>query len=181
MKELSLHILDIVQNSIRAKAREIEIVIDEAINDNRLEIKIKDNGKGIDKDLLEEIKNPFATTRTTRKIGLGIPLLAESCVRAEGDLEVESELGLGTTITGVFKFDHIDRAPIGDIVNTITMLILSSPEIRYIFTYRVNELDFTMDTDEIKKVLQGVPINDLSIIKWLETYLEENINDLKQS
>ena len=179
MKELSLHILDIVQNSVRAKATEIEIVINEDIQNNRLEIKIKDNGKGIDDELIARIKNPFSTTRTTRKIGLGIPLLLEACTRCDGDLDIQSSLGIGTTISATFKLDHIDRAPMGDIVNTITMLILSSPEIRYIFTYYVNEGEFTMDTNEIKEILQGVPINDLGIIKWIETYLKENIDALK--
>lgn len=180
MKELSLHILDIVQNSVRAKATEIEIFINEDIKGNRLEIKIKDNGKGIDKDLIDRIKNPFSTTRTTRKIGLGIPLLFEACTRCDGDMDIQSDPGVGTTIYAVFKHDHIDRAPMGNVVNTITMLILSSPEIRYIFTYCVDGSEFTMDTTEIKEILQGVPINDLSIIKWIETYLEENINTLKQ-
>ena len=180
MKELSLHILDIVQNSVRAKATEIEIIINEDIQNNQLEIRIKDNGKGIDKELITRIKNPFSTTRTTRKIGLGIPLLFEACTRCDGDLDIESSLGVGTTIRATFKYDHIDRAPMGDIVNTITMLILSSPEIRYILTYYVNEANFIMDTNEIKEILQGVPINDLGIIKWIETYLKENIKALKQ-
>lgn len=180
MKELSLHILDIVQNSVRAKATEIEIWIHEDIQNNKLRIKIKDNGRGIDKELINQIKNPFATTRTTRKIGLGIPLLLEVCTRCDGDLDIKSELGIGTEILAEFKHNHIDRAPIGDIVNTITMLILSSPKIRYILTYCVDNKDFIMDTIEIKKVLDGVPINDLSIIKWIESYLEENISALKK-
>jgi len=181
MQELSLHILDIVQNSVRAKATEIEMIINEDIANNRLEILIKDNGKGMDKDLVEAIKNPFATTRTTRKIGLGIPLLLEACTRCGGDLNIQSSIGKGTTITAVFEYNHIDRAPMGDVVNTITMLILSSPEIRYILTYCVDGSEFVMDTDEIKKILEGVPINDLTVIKWLETYLQENIDELKQS
>lgn len=179
MQELSLHILDIVQNSIRAKATEIELIINEDIVNNQLEITVKDNGKGIDKDLINQIKNPFATTRTTRKVGLGIPLLLEACQRCDGDLDIHSELGIGTTLSAVFQHDHIDRAPMGDIVNTITMLILSSPEIRYIITYRVDKSQFVMDTNEIKEVLGGVSINDLSIIKWIEEYLNENINELK--
>jgi len=181
MQELSLHILDIVQNSVRAKATKIEILINENIHNNQLEIEIKDNGKGIDKKLVQEIKNPFSTTRTTRKIGLGIPLLLEACIRCGGDLNIQSSVGIGTTIHAVLEHNHIDRAPMGDVVNTITMLILSSPEIRYILTYCVDGSKFVMDTNEIKDILQGVPINDLSVIKWIETYLQENINNLKQS
>ncbi|HHX61878.1 MAG TPA: sensor histidine kinase [Epulopiscium sp.] len=175
MKELSLHILDIVQNSVRAKATEVEVTISEDLIKNRLEIIIKDNGKGMPKDLVEQIKNPFATTRTTRKVGLGIPLLLEASQRCDGDLQIESEEGVGTTIRVEFTHDHIDRAPMGDVVNTITMLILSSSEIRYIFTYSINNKKFTMDTKEVEEILQGVPINDLSVIKWLEDYLKENI------
>ncbi len=181
MQELSLHILDIVQNSIRAKATKIQIEIYEDLVNNQLKIIMKDNGSGIDEELVKAIKNPFSTTRTTRKVGLGIPLLLEACQRCNGDLDIASQVGVGTTITATFKHDHIDRAPMGDIVSTITMLILSSPEIRYIFTYYVNELAFVMDTDEIKKILEGVPITDLSIIKWLETYMQENIDSLKDS
>ena len=127
------------------------------------------------------MKNPFSTTRKTRKVGLGIPLLLEACTRCGGDLNIQSSIGKGTTISAIFEYDHIDRAPMGDVVNTITMLILSSPEIRYILTYCVNGSKFVMDTNEIKKILEGVPINDLSVIQWIETYLQENINDLKQS
>lgn len=178
MKELSLHILDIVQNSVRAKASKIEVTIDENIRDNRLQIEIKDNGKGMPKDLIEAIKNPFATTRTTRKVGLGIPLLLEACQRCEGDLDIVSQEGVGTTIKAYFMHDHIDRAPMGDIVNTMTMLIMSSPEIRYIFTYLINGKSFTMDTKEVEEILEGLPINDLTVIKWLEDYMKENIGAL---
>ncbi len=179
MKELSLHILDIVQNSVRAKATEVELIVNENITQNILEIIIKDNGKGMPKDLIEQIKNPFATTRTTRKVGLGIPLLLEACQRCDGDLYIQSEEGVGTTLRAYFSHDHIDRAPMGALVNTITMLILSSPEIRYIFTYFLNDKEFTMDTKEVQEILQGVPINDLNVIKWLEEYLTENIEALK--
>lgn len=179
MKELSLHILDIVQNSVRAKATKVELMVNEDLNKNILEIIIKDNGKGMPKDLIEQIKNPFATTRTTRKVGLGIPLLLEACQRCEGDLDIQSEEGVGTTLRAYFKHNHIDRAPMGDLVNTITMLILSSSEIRYIFNYSINSKEFKMDTKEVQEILQGVPINDLNVIKWLEDYLKENINALK--
>lgn len=180
MKELSLNILDIVQNSVRAKATEVEVIINEKISNNILEIIIRDNGKGMPKDLVEQIKDPFATTRTTRKVGLGIPLLLESCERCEGKLDIDSSEGVGTTIRAVFQHDHIDLAPMGDIVNTMTMLILSSPEIRYIFTYSINDNAFSMDTKEIEEILEGVPINDLNVIKWLEEYLKENIEALNQ-
>ena len=180
MKELSLHILDIVQNSVRAKASQVEVMIHENITDNLLEIEIKDNGKGMPKELIEAIKNPFATTRTTRKVGLGIPLLLEACQRCEGDLDIISEEGARTRIKAYFMHDHIDRAPMGDIVNTMTMLIMSSPEIRYIFTYSINEESFTMDTKEVEKILEGLPINDLHVIKWLEDYMKENIQALNQ-
>lgn len=180
MKELSLHLLDIVQNSVRAKATEIEITVREDLTQDLLEIIIKDNGKGMPKALIDQIKNPFATTRTTRKVGLGIPLLLEACQRCEGDLEIQSEEGAGTSLRAYFKNSHIDRAPMGDLVNTITMLILSSPEIRYIFNYVVNQKEFTMDTKEIQAILEDVPISDLTVIKWLEEYLKENIASLKE-
>ena len=180
MKELSLHILDIVQNSVRAKATIIEIQITEDLEENIFEILIKDNGKGMEQELIDKVKNPFATTRTTRKVGLGIPLLLEACKRCNGNLEIQSEKEIGTTVRAYFDHNHIDRAPIGDIVNAITMLLLSSPEIRYIFTYIMNQRIFTMDTDEIKKILEGVPINDLTVIHWVKEYLEENLREVKK-
>lgn len=180
MKELSLHILDIIENSVRAKATEIKLEIIEDIEKNIFEIKIEDNGKGMDDDFVQVIKDPFKTTRTTRKVGLGIPLLVAACKRCNGDLQIQSTLGKGTKLRAWMDNNHIDRAPLGDIVNTITNLILSNTSIEFIYTHRYNNTVFTINTREVKDILGGVPINDLSVIAWIKEYITENLTEIRQ-
>ena len=180
MKEISLHILDIIQNSVRAEATEISIIIIEDTLRNFLTITIDDNGKGMSEELTQGIKNPFVTSRTLRKVGLGIPLLNQLCEECEGGLVVESTLGKGTRLVATMQYDHIDRLPIGDMPSTITTLILAKPEIEYIYKHIYNSNEFLFDTKEIKKLLEGAPIWDLNIIKWLGNYLQENIEEIRK-
>lgn len=181
MKELSLHILDIAENSIRAKSTEIYIEIVEDIENNIFQIIIKDNGKGMNEDFVQNVKNPFKTTRTTRKVGLGIPLLVSACKRCNGDLLIKSSKEEGTKLTARMDYNHIDRAPLGDIASTMVNLILSNPEINFIYIHKYLNETFKMDTLEIKKILNGVPINELSVITWLKEYVQENLTEIKQT
>ncbi|NLM12228.1 MAG: ATP-binding protein [Epulopiscium sp.] len=180
MKELSLHILDIIENSIRAKATDIKLEIIEDLENNLFEIKIEDNGKGMDEAFAKAIKDPFTTTRTTRKVGLGVPLLVAACNRCNGDVEIQSALGEGTKLRAWMEYHHIDRAPLGDIVSTITNLILSNPDIEFIYIHRYNDRVFRIDTQEIKDILGDVPINELSVIVWIKEYLTENLTEIRQ-
>ncbi|HOQ16109.1 MAG TPA: ATP-binding protein [Defluviitaleaceae bacterium] len=180
MKELSLHILDITENSIRAKATEIYIEVEEDLNNNLFSFVIKDNGKGMDEEFLKAVKDPFTTSRTTRKVGLGIPLLEAACKRCNGGLEIISVVNQGTQIKAWMDYNHIDRAPLGDMVSTISNLIISNPDIDFVYCHKYNEKSFKIDTREIKNILDGVPINDLSVINWLKNYIKDELTEIKQ-
>ncbi len=179
MRELSLHILDIVQNSISAGAEVIEIFIDENIEEDILLIKIIDNGRGIAEDKLAQITDPFITSRTTREVGLGLSFFKEAARRCEGDLEISSVLGQGTEVKAYFKYSHIDRAPLGDIKGTLISLVSVNPEIDFIYHHRYQNKAFDLNTVEIKKELDGMDINKPKILKWIDGYIEEGLEDLR--
>ncbi|NLK21497.1 MAG: sensor histidine kinase [Epulopiscium sp.] len=180
MKELSLHILDIVENSIRAEATSINVKIEEDIHNNRFIFLVEDNGKGMDEEFVKVVKNPFKTTRTTRKVGLGISLLEEACKRCNGNLEIISSKGGGTKIRAVMMYNHIDRAPLGDITSTITNLIMSNPDVEFVYEHKYNDELFLIDTKEIKNILDGVPISDISIILWLKDYINQGLIEIRR-
>lgn len=178
MKELSLHILDIVQNSIRAEANWIKVIVDEDPESNWLTISIEDNGKGIPEGIKATVTNPFTTTRTLRKVGLGLPLFSQLCVECEGELKVTSEEGKGTCIIGKLRYDHIDRLPIGDVASTMKTLILAKSDIHYVYEHHYRKQIFICDTEEIKGMLEGVPIQDLEILEWVENFIKNNVEAL---
>lgn len=178
MKELSLHILDIAQNSIRAGASLIEIKIEEDTVKDKLVISVKDNGKGMDAQTVEKVKDPFFTTRSTRKIGLGIPLLLAAAKRCDGSFNINSAPKQGTEITAVFKYSHIDRAPIGNIEDTITSLVSCNENVDFIYTHSFNGSIFTFDTREIKGILKEVPITSIDVIQWIKEYIKSGIKSL---
>ncbi len=176
MEDLSLHILDIVENSITAGATNIRIKINEDTIENLLLIEISDNGKGMDEEMLKNALDPFHTTRTTRNIGLGIPFLADAAREAGGDISIKSVKGKGTTITATFRRDHIDKKPLGDIGKTLIVIIASNPDIDIVFEHKINASEYLLDTAEIKKELDGVPINTPGVIKAIENDLKEWLN-----
>ena len=178
MRELSLHILDIVQNSISADATLISIYINEDIEGDRLTIKIGDNGRGIPEDKLMHITDPFYTTRKTREVGLGLALFAQAARRCEGDLQVDSGVGEGTVVTAFFSYSHIDRPPIGDIKGTLISLIALNPGIDFMYKHIYGGKKFFLDTREIKRELQGIEINQNEVLGWLRGYISEALEDL---
>ena len=178
MKELSLHILDIVQNSTTAGATEVSIEVVEALDDNLLEMTIRDNGCGMSKEVLKTITDPFSTSRTTRKVGLGLSLLQAAAEQCNGAMTIESEEGEGTVVTARFEHDHIDRVPLGDMASTLITLISGNPEIEFFYRYQINEHIFEFNTLDVKKELEGVPISDISVIHFLAEYLQSNIEQL---
>ena len=180
MLQLSLHILDIVNNSVKAGARLIEIDIDEDVKKNILSIIIKDDGCGMDKDFLEDVTNPFKTTRTTRKVGMGISLFKAAAENTGGKLTIESEKGKGTVVKTTFTYNHIDRQPIGDMGETMVSLISGNESIDFLYTHRYNGKDFTLDTREIKQILgEDVPLGSPEIVIWLKDYITEGLNEIK--
>ncbi|GHV34988.1 histidine kinase [Bacteroidia bacterium] len=178
MKDLSLHILDIAQNSISANASLIEISIVEDKAANTYSLSIKDNGKGMSKEFLEKVADPYSTTRTTRKVGLGLPLLKLNAERTGGNFKIESELEKGTVVTADFVFDNIDRIPIGDIAGVVVMLCSMNPDLDFVYTHKTPCGEYVFDTHEIKEALEGMSIQEIAIQKYLKEMLEENLNEI---
>ncbi len=180
MNELSLHILDIVQNSIKADATLVEILITEDFNKNIYEIIIKDNGKGMDEKTLSTVSDPFYTTRTTRKVGMGTSLLKMACELCNGEFQIESEVNHGTKVTSKFEHNHIDRAPLGEIEETLSILILNDKKIDIYYKHIVNNESYIFDTREVRKVLEGIPLSNYDVIMWIKENIKEGINTLKE-
>jgi len=178
MRELSLHIMDIVQNSISADADLIQIIIHEDVEKDILEICIIDNGKGMPEDLLKTVSDPFTTTRTTRKVGLGISLFKAAAEQCNGHFSIESAVGKGTVVKASFQHSHIDRAPLGNIGETILNIVTGNPDVNFVYIHHVDNRQFEFDTRKIKDILQGVLINNAEVILWLKDYLNENIMSL---
>ena len=178
MRELSLHILDIAKNSVKAGAKliEIEVVEDEA--KNLLSIGIYDDGCGMSEEFLKTVKDPFSTTRTTRKVGMGIPLFMAAAEACGGGLSITSELGVGTRLDVTFELNHIDRAPLGDMPGTIKTLIWGSPEIDFLYRHTKNGAEFLLDTREIKNVLGGVPLDNPDVLEWIDGYIKEGLSGI---
>ena len=176
MKELSLHILDIAKNSVKAGATLIEILISEDKKNNLLTIDIKDNGCGMSEEFLKTVKDPFSTTRTTRKVGMGISLFEAAAMQCGGGLDINSRLGEGTTVHTYFEYDSIDRAPIGDMAGTMQTLISGSPNIDFLYVRTRDDKSFTMDTREIKEALGGVSLDTPEVLMWINEFIEEGEN-----
>lgn len=176
MKDLSMHIMDILQNSTRAKATEITLEVLEDSARDTLTLIFKDNGCGMDEEMVQKVINPFFTTRTTRKVGLGLPLLKQNTEQTGGSMRIESKVGEGTTVTAVFGLTHLDTPPMGDLAGTMVLTISAHPEIHFIFHYkRDEEVDYLLDTDEVYEILDGLSINDPEVIESLKEMVEENI------
>ncbi|WP_432664220.1 ATP-binding protein [Wukongibacter baidiensis] len=179
MRELSMHILDIAQNSIVAGASVIEIVINENLNEDTLTIIIEDNGKGMSEEEVSKVISPFFTSRTTRKVGLGIPMFKASAEACDGSFKITSEKGKGTYVEAVFKHSHIDRVPIGNMPDTMVVLVSSDINIDFIYKHIINDKEYMLSTKEIKEVLGEVPINGMDVLEWIKGNIIEGIKELK--
>lgn len=182
MKELSLNILDIAMNSVKARADKVEIEIEE--KGNVLSVRITDNGCGMKKDFLANVTDPFSTTRTTRNVGLGIPLFKLAAEQTGGSFDISSKHESeypdthGTSTFASFVTDHLDFTPLGDIISTVTVLIQGSPDIRWIFTHKTEKGEVSLDTSELKEVLGDVPLDNVEVLGWIGEYLKEQYNEL---
>ena len=179
MRELSLHILDLVQNSIEAGANTVmlEIIEDRYIMDT-LMIRVTDNGRGMDEVTCRNVRDPFVTTRTTRHVGLGLPLIDMSTKRCEGYLTITSTLGCGTVIEALYKHSHLDRPPLGKIVETIQSIIIANPTLHFSYYHTVNQSVFALTTQELSEILDGIPLTQPAVLVWLNEYLTQNIMNL---
>ncbi|MEE4199018.1 MAG: ATP-binding protein [Bacteroidales bacterium] len=178
MNNLSMHILDIVQNSISGDASVIELKIEIQTGKNSFGIRIRDNGRGMDEEMLNHVTDPYTTTRTSRKVGLGLPLLKHTAEQAGGYLKVYSEVNGGTEVYAVMQNDHIDRPDLGDIAGTIVLIAAANPGIEIRYIHQVNENQYIFDTREIKEALEGMPIHNPKIRTYLKEMIRENINEL---
>ncbi|MFO7814705.1 MAG: ATP-binding protein [Halanaerobiales bacterium] len=178
MKELALHILDIVQNSISADADTVTLEINENTKKKLLTIKIKDDGKGIEKNILKNITDPFVTSREARPVGLGLSLFKAAAERCEGSFKIESD-EKGTTVKAVFKKNHIDRAPLGAIAQSVVSILLWDSEIDFKYIHTYNNKKFVFDTEVIKNKLDGIEITNKKIINWLKNYIKENVSEIR--
>ncbi len=180
MRELSLNVLDIAQNSVRAEASLITIELIESTKTNSLEISVSDNGKGMTPEQLESVRDPFFTTRTTRKVGMGIPLFRMAAEMTGGSFDIESTFGVGTKTTARFRTDHLDFTPIGDMCSTVITLVTMNLHIDFVYIRQIDEKTFKLDTRQLKEILGDVPLNEPSITAWLKDYITENTKQLTE-
>lgn len=176
MEDLSLHILDIAENSINAGASKIIIRITEDIESNLFLLEITDNGQGMNEEVLRQARDPFFTTKTTRRVGLGIPLLAQAARESNGDITIKTERGKGSSITASFQYDHIDRKPLGSIEKTMIVMISAHPDIDFFLEYKKNSDSYILDTEDIKQKLDGIPVNDPSVIRIIKEDISAWLN-----
>jgi len=179
VEDLSLHILDIVENSIRAKAKRVEIRIVEELGKDLLLIEIKDDGQGMDKETVKKATDPFFTTKNIRRVGLGLSLLAQATREAEGNFTIDSIPGQGTKITATFKYSHIDRKPLGNMEETMMTLIAGNPEIDFLYQHQKDNLDYLLDTVKIKAKLGNIPINTPEVIKYIQKELWQGLRKMR--
>lgn len=173
MTEISLNVLDVAENSVRANASLIEISVGVDRGRDLLEITIKDNGCGMTEEQLEHVQDPFFTTRTTRKVGLGIPFYKEAAVSAGGEFRIESKVGEGTSVYASFQLSNIDRMPLGDIVSTIHTLVVYHEEIDFLYRYIFDGEETVMDTREFREVLGGISFKEKEVSDYIMEYLKE--------
>ena len=179
MKELSLNILDVTKNSVTAGADTIKIFL-ETSADGILEFRVEDNGCGMSEEVVRRVTDPFYTTRTTRRVGMGLPLLKLAAEQTGGEITIDSVSekdnpdSHGTTVKAEFYKNHLDFTPLGDVVSTITTLIQGSPEREWKFEHVLENGKVELDTKELREILGDVPLDNFEVIKWIEGYLKES-------
>lgn len=186
MRELALHVLDILQNTVEAGATRVTLTIHEDVPADRLTITVMDNGRGMDAATAARVTDPFYTTRKTRHVGLGLPLYAMAAEQAGGELRILSRSGLGTTVEATFQLSHPDRQPLGDMAPTLLAFLLSerAPELRYEHRLSKNPASngsttFEFDTADIRAELGDVPFTHPAVVQWLAAFLEEGEDVLR--
>ena len=178
MTEIALNVLDVAQNSVRAGAKLITISVAADTKTDRMIILIEDDGCGMTAEQIKNVEDPFFTTRTTRKVGLGVPFYKYAALATGGDFEIRSKEGEGTQVRAEFVLSHVDRMPLGDMSATMHTLITFNTDIDFLYTYTVNEQSFTLDTREFKEILEGVPLDAPEVSSYIEEFLRENTKDV---
>jgi hypothetical protein len=179
MKDLSLYLLDLAQNSLQAGATLIRFHLNELVAEGRLVIVIEDNGRGMSSVEIQQVVDPFYTTRTTRKVGLGLSLFAAAAKRCNGKLSISSQPGKGTKLTASFLLHHWDRPPLGDIAGTLIVLIAGNPYVDFIFCFQREEAKYILDTTKIKTQLEDVPIWTPTVLAFLEEDIRKGLSEFE--
>lgn len=177
MKNLALHILDIVHNSIRAEASLVDIYLYQSQKKNTVELVIKDDGKGMSQEMLDKVTDPYTTSRKERKVGLGISLLKQNAEQANGNFTISSGEGRGTMINASFQLDHLDTPPPGDVIDTIVTLTTGNPKVDFIYSHITDQGEYIFDSRKVKEALDDVPIYDSQVANFLRDMLTENIEE----
>jgi anti-sigma regulatory factor (Ser/Thr protein kinase) len=172
MQDLSLHILDLVENAIDAGARTVRITIREDLKADRLEIEIADDGKGMDEETVKKALDPFFTTKRVRNVGLGLSLFREAARTANGDLSLQSKAGQGTTVKATFQHSHVDRKPLGDLAATMTTLVVGHPEIRFVYRHRKDARRFRFDTAKLKAKIEPAAMSTVELARLIASHLQ---------
>jgi len=178
VEDISLHILDIAENALKAKASRIEIHIVEDIANDLFSVQILDNGEGIAANMIRKVTDPFVTTRKERRVGLGLPLLAEAARGAGGNIYIKSDPGKVTSIEAKFKYSSIDRKPLGDIVKTMMVLIAGNPDVDFLYHHQREGQNYCLDTTELRRQLEEIPINHPDVIGFIQKDLEQGLREL---
>ena len=181
MKELALHILDISQNSITAGADLVDVTIREDSKQDRMSIEIRDNGSGIPAEMLENITDPFVTTRTTRKVGLGLNLFQAGALACDGSFDVHSKPGEGTDVKAVYRRSHIDRAPLGNMPDTIVTMLMSFGHARLVYTHELDGRRFVFDSQEITDTFDDPDaLTDPEVLEWVREFVAEGLDEISR-
>jgi anti-sigma regulatory factor (Ser/Thr protein kinase) len=178
LEDLSLHILDIVENAISARAKNIEILITEEPRKDRLSIEIQDDGIGMNEGVSQKAVDPFFTTRSSRKVGLGLSLMAQAAQEAGGSLLIESKLGKGTKVTATFEYHHIDRKPLGNMIETVMTLLFGNPDLEITYTHKKEEKSYVLSSLWLKDRFKDRPRIDPEVIQWVKTHLKEGLEQI---
>lgn len=178
MRELSLHLLDLMENALAAGASRLDVEIDEDLANDRLTLRVSDNGRGMTPEMVSRVGDPFFTTRTTRQVGLGIPLLQAAAERCAGGLTITSRPGVGTEVVATFQHSHIDRAPLGDLKSTLLSVLLADRTAELHYRHRRDDRVFAFDTGEMRQMLGEVPLSHPLVRDWLDAFLTEGIAEL---
>jgi len=178
LRELSHHLLDIIENSLAAGASTIKITVIEETHADILSFEVADNGEGLSAEEIEQVCDPFVTSRRLRRVGLGIPLLKQAARTCEGDLVIRSEKGKGTTVKATFQRSHIDRMPLGDVASTLVAAIAAKPDIKLLYKHFVDGREFVFDTSWLVNEFKELPLNEVRVLSWIKRYCSEGIKGL---
>ena len=178
MIELSLHILDVAENSTRAGANNVYITLEEDTGRDILSLEIRDDGAGMKEEMLNKVIDPFFTTKTVRTVGLGLPMLAQAAERTGGKFSLESKEGEGSRVRAEFRLSHIDRQPLGDMASTLVTLIAGNADMDFIYCHRHNEKEYILDTREVRIEIEEVPINALAVLNLIRESIQDGLKEI---